>query len=140
MMNNLPKDLKNYIFDYLSGLDKVFLNKNYFEINNKIFNLLRDNRYIFFIIRKDFDFIFKRILERKKFSWIFDYNNETNFSYRNIKYLSFLEFMIDYSIFNNSTKCIKLLQNLISYKKVEKLEILMFLKVHLIIQWMSKIL
>lgn len=114
MMNNLPKDLKNYIFDYLSGLDKVFLNKNYFEINNKIFNLLRDNRYIFFIIRKDFDFIFKRILERKKFSWIFDYNNETNFSYRNIKYLSFLEFMIDYSIFNNSTKCIKLLQNLIS--------------------------
>lgn len=113
-MNNLPKDLKNYIFDYLSGLDKVFLNKNYFEINNKIFNLLRDNRYIFFIIRKDFDFIFKRILERKKFSWIFDYNNETNFSYRNIKYLSFLEFMIDYSIFNNSTKCIKLLQNLIS--------------------------
>jgi hypothetical protein len=113
-MNNLPKDLKNNIFDYLSGLDKVFLNKNYFEINNKIFNLLRDNRYIFFIIRKDFDFIFKRILERKKFSWIFDYNNETNFSYRNIKYLSFLEFMIDYSIFNNSTKCIKLLQNLIS--------------------------
>jgi hypothetical protein len=113
-MNNLPKDLKNYIFDYLSGLDKVFLNKNYFEINNKIFNLLRDNRYIFFIIRKDFDFIFKRILERKKFSWIFDYNNETNFNYRNIKYLSFLEFMIDYSIFNNSTKCIKLLQNLIS--------------------------
>lgn len=114
MMNNLPKDLKNNIFDYLSGLDKVFLNKNYFEINNKIFNLLRDNRYIFFIIRKDFDFIFKRILERKKFSWIFDYNNETNFNYRNIKYLSFLEFMIDYSIFNNSTKCIKLLQNLIS--------------------------
>ena len=64
MINNLPKDLKNYIFDYLSGLDKVFLNKNYFEINNKILNLLRDNRYIFFILMKDFDFIFKRILER----------------------------------------------------------------------------
>jgi len=114
MINNLPKDLKNYIFDYLSGLDVLFLNKNYFEINNKILNLLRDNRYIFFILRKDFDFIFIRILERKKFSWIFDYVNETNFSYRSIKYLSFLEFMVDYSIFNNSTKCIKLLKNLIS--------------------------
>lgn len=114
MINNLPKDLKNYIFDFLSGLDKVFLNKNYFEINNKIFGLLRNNRYIFYILRKDFDFIFERILERKKFTWIFDYKNETNFSYRNIKYLSFLEFMIDYSIFNNSTKCIKLLENLIS--------------------------
>ena len=114
MINNLPKDLKNYIFDFLSGLDKVFLNKNYFEINNKILGLLRNNRYIFYILRKDFDFIFERILERKKFTWIFDYKNETNFSYRNIKYLSFLEFMIDYSIFNNSTKCIKLLENLIS--------------------------
>jgi len=114
MINNLPKDLKNYIFDYLSGLDVLFLNKNYFERNNKILNLLRDNRYIFFILRKDFDFIFIRILERKKFSWIFDFVNETNFSYRNIKYLSFLEFMVDYSIFNNSTKCIKLLKNLIS--------------------------
>ena len=114
MINNLPKDLKNYIFDYLSGLDKVFLNKNYFEINHKILNLLRNNRYIFFILRKDFDFIFERILERKKFSWIFDYKNQTNFSYRNIKYLSFLEFMVDYSIFNNSKKCIKLLENLIS--------------------------
>ena len=40
--------------------------------------------------------------------------NETNFSYRNTNYLSFLEFMVDYSIFNNSTKCIKLLKNLIS--------------------------
>tara|TARA_Y100000389_G_C17469444_1_gene528968 strand:- start:4477 stop:4875 length:399 start_codon:yes stop_codon:yes gene_type:complete len=114
MINNLPKDLKNYIFDYLSGLDVLFLNKNYFERNNKILNLLRDNRYIFFILRKDFDFIFIRILERKKFSWIFDFVNETNFSYRNIKYLSFLEFMVDYSMFNNSTKCIKLLKNLIS--------------------------
>ena len=114
MINNLPKDLKNYIFDYLSGLDTIFLNRNYFEKNNQILNLLRNNRYIFFILRKDFDFIFIRILERKKFSWIFDYKHETNFSYRNIKYLSFLEFMVDYSIFNNSPKCIKLLENLIS--------------------------
>lgn len=114
MINNLPKDLKNFIFDYLSGLDTIFLNRNYFEKNNQILNLLRNNRYIFFILRKDFDFIFIRILERKKFSWIFDYKYETNFSYRNIKYLSFLEFMVDYSIFNNSPKCIKLLENLIS--------------------------
>ena len=66
MINNLPKDLKNNIFDYLSGLDVLFLNRNYFNINNKILNLLRDNRYIFFILRKDFDFIFIRILEKKK--------------------------------------------------------------------------
>lgn len=113
-MNVLPKDLKNIIFLFLPKLDIVNLNKNYYLEYNDIINLQKNNRYICYIIRKDLDFIFNLILQKKKYTWLYNFKKNRSFDYSKIKYNSFLEFMLDFSLYHNSIKCNRLLNKLIT--------------------------
>ena len=111
-MNILPEIITNKVFEYLPALDKIILNKKNYYLYNNLF--IKENKHIYFIISKDLDFIFSQILEKYKYTWIINFRNKKHFKFNNMKYNSFLEFLYDYCIYNNSNKCKLLIDNVVA--------------------------
>lgn len=111
-MNTLPDIITNIVFEYLPASDKIILNKGYYYLHNNV--VIKENSHIYFIISNDLDFIFSQILEKYKYTWIINFRNKQHFNFYNIKYNSFLEFLYDYCIYNNSNKCKMLIDSVIT--------------------------
>ena len=111
-MNTLPDIITNIVFEYLPVSDKTILNKNNYYLHNNV--IIKENRHIYFIISNDLDFIFSQLLEKYKYTWIINFRNKRHFNFYNIKYSSFLEFLYDYCIYNNSNKCKMLMDSVIA--------------------------
>ena len=114
----LPDDIVHIIFEKLLPYNKIFLNKEFYMKFNPIIDPYINNceNYIRDIIRKDYSFVFKFIVERKFKKWL----RMRNYSYNNIIYPDYVHFLLFFTSSNNAYKCndlINLHLNLSGLKK-----------------------
>ena len=53
------------------------------------------------MIRRDFDFVFEQIIKENYIVWL----KNKKYIYKNMKYVNYMYFLIDYCIENESDKC-----------------------------------
>ena len=101
----LPEDIINLIFKYLNSVDKIFLNKKYYSKYNILIDKYiiagRYESYIRDIIKKDYSFVFKKLLNRNFINWILMHN----YKYKYATYKDYIHFLLYYSSFNKSNNC-----------------------------------
>jgi len=106
---DFPDDIIDLIIDSLTPYNKIFLNKKYYiKYNNHIDKYIIPDYseiYIRDIIKKDYSFIFKELLNRKFNRWILMHN----YTYKFLLYKDYIHFILYYSSINNSYKCNKLI-------------------------------
>jgi len=119
----LPDEIITIIWNNINPVYKIFLNKeNYYKFNYLISTLIIKGRYESYIrdiIRNDYIFIFKNILQDKLYLWIQPYD----YKYKNIVYNNYVEFLLFYSNKNNSYKCYTLIKTqleLSGFKKKQR--------------------
>lgn len=108
----LPDEILNIIFNYINPYNKLLLNKFFYnKYNYLIFKIIPERRYESYvrdIIRNDYNFIFKNILNNYFDNWC----KIKYYNYKNIIYNTYINFLIFYSNKYNSNKCL----NEINYK------------------------
>ena len=105
LLQLLPEDLLNVIYEYLTTSTLAWLNKtNYIEHHIKIRKLIPNKMYDNYIrstLRNDDSFVFQYIILENYNYW----TNMKQFHYKNKKYADYLHFLQDLSIHHNSTNC-----------------------------------
>ena len=106
-IKNLPNDIINVIFEFIPHHKLVFVNSLYY---NQYHSLLRPyiqlfDNYIRDIIRRDNEFVFKKIINENIHKWI----KYKQYSYKNMIFNNYVYFVIHYCIENDSENCRKLL-------------------------------
>lgn len=109
----LSDELIEIISSYTPRIIKVFLSKKtYLEdhwlVRNHIDKRNIEN-YIRTMIRQDNSFVFKQLLLENEKKWL----NMKKYYYKNCIYANYLIFLESYSIDNESTKCRKLIIDLL---------------------------
>ena len=116
-LNLLPNELICIIKEYIPLFVFAFTNKtNYFEyhhlIKKQIFKNCLNNanhieKYIRYMIRRDYSFVFQQIMKENFTFWI----NMKKYIYKNVKYNNYINFLLDYCIENESDNCRLLIVN-----------------------------
>ena len=113
ILNNLPIEILDIIFNYLKPANLIFLNKYYYEKYNflieKIFfkgKIQKYHSYIRNIVREDAIFIFKYCVKKNFNNWLLN----TNFKYKNIIYINYINYLIELATIYKSNKCCELLK------------------------------
>ena len=100
-IDKLPLDIINIIKEYIPLTSLIFTNKdNYIKYHYLLKIKLREH-YIRNIIRRDYDFVFERILNENYKKWIM----LKQYMYKNIIYGNYIYFLKDYCLTNESIKC-----------------------------------
>ena len=111
-IQKIPDEIITIIFNYIPYKVKIFLNKFYYlNFHYSITDLIpiRDKEnFIREIIRRDYCFVFNQILIEHYEKWIF---NIKNYKYKNFIYKNYLYFIKDFCLFNESNKCINILND-----------------------------
>lgn len=105
LIEKIPEVLINNIFSYISYANLYNVNKLYYNnyhniIIKNVINKKNVENFNRLIIRKDYNFIFKYLLEENGKKWIF----MKKYYYKNKIYSNYLMFIFNYSIENNSIK------------------------------------
>lgn len=113
-INILSEVLVDIIYSYVPKEVTVFLNKsNYLKehrfITNNIINNGEMENYIRAMIRQDNDFVFNQLLKENYKRWLI----VKKYYYKDGIYLNYLIFLETYAIENQSTKCRKLIGELL---------------------------
>jgi hypothetical protein len=113
-VDKLPYELLDIIYSYVPKKVTAFLNKtNYIKehqfITNNIINNGKMEIYIRIMIRQDNDFVFNQLLKENYTRWVII----KNYYYKDCIYANYLIFLESYAIENQSTKCRKLLGELL---------------------------
>ena len=114
-INKLPNELVSLIESYVPQVVKIFWNKSLYESSHTLLQqyLSIHNKnveeYIRSIIRKDYDFVFSRLLVDNVDRWI----KLRNYLYRDCIFMNYLIFLNSYCIDHNSRKCWALLQQIL---------------------------
>lgn len=107
----LPDVLIEIIKNYLTLRSTVFLNKKNYLMNHYLLRpfIFKNNieNYIRYILRRDYDFVFKQILLENYKKWL----EIKHYMYKNIIYKNYIYFIKDYCIENESNNC----RNLINF-------------------------
>ena len=119
LINNLPYDLKNIIYDYIPLNVKIRLSKkmyiyNYNEyheyIKTKIckgvYRRFTFNTYVEKVIKNDASFIFENIMKKEAFIW----GKKKKYNYKGKKYKSYIDFLKELCQKNESTRCLNLIK------------------------------
>jgi len=105
-IDKLPYEIIKYIKDYIPITSLIFTNKQYYL---KYHYLLKINiipkesieNYIRDIVRRDYHFVFERILNENYKKWF----EIKQFIYKNIIYKNYIYFLKDFCLINESCKC-----------------------------------
>lgn len=105
-MERVPEDILPIIFSYIEpqykyNLNKVLFSKLYGNINEE--KLYGNHSYIRNILRDDLHFIFLNMCSIKWDKWI----SLKNWRYKNIKFVSFTQYLLHLINFYNADKCKK---------------------------------
>tara|TARA_B100001057_G_scaffold500963_1_gene619285 strand:- start:15654 stop:16082 length:429 start_codon:yes stop_codon:yes gene_type:complete len=126
ILDNLPHEILDIIFMYLKPANLIFLNKYYYEKYNfmieKIFfkgEIQRYHSYIRDIVREDAIFVFKYITKNKFNTWLLN----TNFKYKNVIYINYINYLIHLATIYNSNKCCELLKYNLSLTGLSKISL-----------------
>jgi hypothetical protein len=104
-MEKLPNELLDIIFSYLPDINKLRLNKYFYEKYHKIvlYKLVKSKceSYIRCMIRRDNDFIIKYLIRENYERWL----KFKDYYYNGLEFEDYICFLKYYSIENNSEKC-----------------------------------
>ena len=117
-LHDLPEEIvREHIFPKLSPETLVWLNKeNYIKHHNIIHKLIPKGRhaqfiqgsyeaYVRYMVRNDYSFVFKQILNERKDAWI----KTPHFIYKAKIYNTYLHFLAGFAFSNASYKCEQLI-------------------------------
>lgn len=112
--DKLPEVLVDIIYSYIPTKVTTFFNKtNYLKQHHILSEYIKDNgqmeNYIRAMIRQDNDFVFNQILTENYRRWI----NMKKYYYKDCIHLNYIIFLESYAIENESTKCRKLIGELL---------------------------
>jgi hypothetical protein len=122
----LPESIVSVVKEYIPLRVTIFLDKSiYLNSRTLIMNFLKKKgiteKYIRYIIRRDFSYVFQLMLNENIYIW---YRYSKKYPYNNMIYTSYVFFLIDYCIENQSNRCketiIHLLEKLGLWKKDNK--------------------
>ena len=119
LIDNLPCDILNIVWDKINPIQKIFLNKTLYNKYNYLIDKLINNyeSYVRDIIRLDYIFVFNNILLRNFDNWVI----RNNYHYSNIVYPSFIYFLYNFAHKNQSYKCMNLINVNLQISKLKKL-------------------
>jgi hypothetical protein len=105
-----PIEIIDIIKSYVPYHYIVFTNKsNYYKYHKYLKSYIYNyDKFIHFIIRKDYTFVFERIFDENKEVWI----KMNNYQEDNLIYANYLEYIYGYCIQNESNKCIKCIKSI----------------------------
>lgn len=107
LYDRLSYEIVNIIQSYVPYYYMVFTNKkNYSLYHNYLKPYINNyNEFIHYIIRKDYSFVFERILHDNIECWlkIIDYQKDI------VIYADFIDYLIGYCIENDANKCFKII-------------------------------
>jgi hypothetical protein len=113
-IDKLPYELVDIIESYIPRSVTAFLNKtNYLKQHSLLTNIIKNNgqmeNYIRAMVRQDNDFVFNQLLKENYKRWI----KVSKYYYKECIYLNYLIFLESYTIENESTKCRKIIGELL---------------------------
>jgi hypothetical protein len=106
-ISELPNEIINYIKEFIPNCKLVFVNCSFYKlyhytIRSKI--SLYEN-YIRDMVRRDNDFVFKKIIEENMDRWI----KNKNYVYKNMVFKNYAFFINYFCMEHNSQNCRKIL-------------------------------
>ena len=111
----VPEHIVDIVKEYIPLCVFVFLDKNIY-LNSRYFimGILRKKevteKYIRYVIRRDFNYVFEKILVENIHIW---YRFHKKYPYNNLIYTSYIDFLIDYCVEHESNKCKETITNLL---------------------------
>jgi hypothetical protein len=109
----LPREIIKTIEDYIPRIVTIFLTKDNYLLNHKHVRQYINNKhienFIRAMIRQDNYFVFKQLLVENSDRWL----NLKKYYYKNCIYSNYIHFLDEYCIDNESTRCRKLIMELI---------------------------
>jgi len=106
MFQILPDDVLGVIWEYMSSKQKKLVNKKNYEKNKILYGQKTDN-YMRKIIRKDYNYLFKRNIIFHYKEW----HRIKKWTYKNMILSNFIDYLRYLCIENSSNKCKKILDN-----------------------------
>lgn len=100
-IDKLPSDIVNIIKEYIPLTSLVFTNKDNYLKYHYLLKIKLQEYCIRNMIRRDYDFVFERILNENYKKWIM----LKHYMYKNIIYGNYIYFLKDYCLMNESYKC-----------------------------------
>jgi len=108
-LDELPSDILNIIKEYFPIKITIRLNKKLYIENHNIMkryiNKLNYDRYIRDMIERDNSFVIEQLLKENFNKWL----KNNNFFNKNNYYYNYVYFLKEYSIINNSIKCMEVI-------------------------------
>jgi hypothetical protein len=119
-LNKLPECIIDNIYEYIPKIYLVFTNKHHYQSYHYLIksHILLYETYIRTMVRQDYDFVFKYIINENKKKW----KNFKQYQYKNIIYKNYEYFIMNYCIENDANKCKELVRKLIIEESVCKNE------------------
>jgi hypothetical protein len=115
----IPEEIQDLIYDYLPTRVKLTLTKEtYSEYHRRHFDP-RNYSYIRDMLRKDSNYVISQLLNENGSEWL----GRRKYKYNNKMYKNYIDFLDDFCIQNNSTKCRQLLQMCMSQNQYKKTSI-----------------
>jgi hypothetical protein len=105
----LPDDVLDIIFDYINPKCKIFLNKEYYnKYHYLVKSMVKKEDYLNYvkdIIKNNYTFVFKKILEEEFFNF-----KKEKIIVKNKRYKSLLHYFHNFCILTKSIDCRKLIE------------------------------
>ena len=116
MFDRLNDDVLGLIFEQIPDENKIWLNKSCYLKHHKLVRNMIDSEfyeaYVLDMVKQDYAFVFTQIINER-----FDYFHKwKNYYFNDVKYHSFLIFLREFGIKNNSPKCVQIIDNM-AYEK-----------------------
>jgi phosphoribosyl-ATP pyrophosphohydrolase len=105
----LPAELVRYIKEYIPKKEFVFTNRESYNLYHLLIKpCIKDyESYIRYMIRKDNEFVFKKIIEENYRKWY----EIRQYKYKNMIFNNYLYFVINFCIENDSNNCRKVISD-----------------------------
>lgn len=119
-IDKLPLELVDIIYEYIPIRVTMFLTRdNYIMNHNLVYNYINKSNielYVRYMVRRDYDFIFNKLLNDNHMRWI----NMKQYLYQKCVYNNYLQFLISYCTEQQSEKCKSLIEELLKELGLDK--------------------
>lgn len=108
-VSELPNDIISLIKEFIPYKSLLFVNRQYYDLYHSTIRKsipLYDN-YVRDVIRRDNEFVFKKIIEENIDNWI----KNKQYIYKNMIFNNYIYFVMHFCIENDSERCRLVLYN-----------------------------
>jgi len=120
LIQKMPDDIIKYIKKFLPLTTIVWLNKkSYFKNHHLVYKLIPQNNYESYVrdmIRKDNQLVISCLMRENFKRW----SVYKKYSYKNVIYTNFNNFLLDFCRENNSTNCSNIIKDFLNDSRLSK--------------------